>query len=131
MSREEGSIGWQQLREFADVDLAKSFVLSWHVEVDTLVIDIDLYLQPGHPFYEKPRPAEKWCIRPAWIEFPVCDAIHTDDDRRAEVVEVAGLLEHGAIADLVVLDDGEYAMSGEFGTVFISAERPVLRLKGP
>jgi hypothetical protein len=131
MSREDGSIGWQQLREFSDVDLAKSFVLSWHVEVDTLVIDIDLCLQPGHPFYEEPRPAEKRCIRPAWIEFPACDAIHTGDDNRAEVVEVAGVLEHGAIADLAVLDDGQYAISGEFGTVFINAERPILRLKQP
>ena len=131
MSGESETIGWQKLREFADADLAKSFVLSWHVEGDTLVIDIDLCVQPGHPFYEKPRPAEKRCIRPAWIEFPVCDAIHTGADNHAEVVEVAGLLEHGAITDLVVLDDGQYAMSGEFGTVFISAERPVLRLKGP
>ena len=41
------------------VDLAKSFILSWHVEAETLVIDIDLYLEPEHPFYETPRPAEK------------------------------------------------------------------------
>jgi len=130
MSGESETIGWQKLREFADVDLAKSFVLSWHMESETLVIDIDLYLEPGHPFFEKPRPAEKVCIRPAWIEFPVCDDLHKGGDEGAEVVEVAGVLGHGSISDLTVSGDGRYAISGEFGTVFINAERPILRLKG-
>lgn len=131
MSGESETVGWQQLREFADVDLTRSFVLSWHIESETLVIDIDLCLEPGHPFFEKPRPAEKVCIRPAWIEFPVCDALQSGSDDGTKAVEVAGVLGHGAIADLTVLADGRYAISGEFGTVLISAERPILRLKGP
>jgi hypothetical protein len=28
-------------------------------------------------------------------------------------------------------EDGRYEIEGEFGTVCIAAERPVLRLKGP
>jgi hypothetical protein len=131
MSDKDETIGWRQLREFADVDLGKSFVLSWHVELETLFIDIDLYLEPGHPFFEKPRPAEQVCIRPACIEFPVCEGLHLDGSDGGEVVEVAGVLGHGAIADLTVQDDCQYAISGEFGTVFINAERPILRLKGP
>ena len=35
------------------------------------IVDVDLLLQPDHPFYERPRPAEKVCIRPALIEFLV------------------------------------------------------------
>lgn len=62
---------WRKLREFSAVDLTQSFILSWHVEPETLLIDIDVYLTDEHPFYEKPRPAEKTCIRPAIIEFPV------------------------------------------------------------
>jgi len=130
MSGDSETVGWQQLREFADVDLSKSFVLSWRVELETLVIDVDLYLEPGHPFFEKPRPAEKVCIRPAWIEFPVCEGLYLDAGEGGEAVEIAGVLGHGAISDLMVLDDGRYAISGEFGTVFINAERPILRLKG-
>jgi len=131
MSNQNVTAGWQQLREFAYVDLTKSFVLSWRVELGTLIVDIDLFLEPGHPFFEKPRPAEKVCIRPAWIEFPVCGGLHTGGGEGGEVVEVAEVLGHGAISDLVVQDDGRYAISGEFGTVFINAERPILRLKGP
>jgi len=131
MSGENETVGWQQLREFADVDLTKSFVLSWRVELETLIVDIDLFLEPGHPFFEKPRPAEKVCIRPAWIEFPVCESLRKGDGKGSEAVEVAEVLGHGAIADLTVQDDGQYAISGEFGTVFINAERPILRLKGP
>jgi hypothetical protein len=78
----DGKISWRQLREFADVDLTKSFILSWHIEGE-------------------------------------------------EVTEITEKLSHGAISDLSVLDDGQYAISGEFGTVSVVAERPILRLKGP
>jgi len=124
-------ITWRQLREFADVDLTKSFVLSWHTDGETLLIDIDLYLEPEHPFYEEPRPAEKFCIRPARIEFPYCEKLQADVVDGGEVVEMTGKLSHGGISDLYLLDDGRYAISGEFGTVSVIAERPILRLKGP
>ena len=127
---DDGKISWRQLREFADVDLTKSFVLSWHVEGETLIIDIDLYLEAEHPFYEKPRPAEKSCIRPACIEFPYCEALRGDGTDSEGLAELAEQLGHGAISDLVVLDAGRYAISGEFGTVSVIAERPILRLKG-
>ena len=131
MMSDDGKICWRQLREFADVDLTKSFVLSWHTDGETLVIDVDLYLEAEHPFYEKPRPAEKICIRPASIEFPYCEKLQADVVDGDEVLEIAGKLGHGAIDDLNVLDDGRYAISGEFGTVSVIAERPILRLKGP
>ena len=45
-------VGWRKLREFAGVDLTKSFVLSWHVEVETLMIDgDDPVLWPAKPQY--------------------------------------------------------------------------------
>jgi len=131
MMSDDGKISWRQLREFADVDLTKSFVLSWHTEGETLVIDIDLYLEAEHPFYEKPRPAEKTCIRPASIEFPYCEKLQADVAEGDEALEITGKLGHGAIDDVNVLDDGRYAISGKFGTVSVIAERPILRLKGP
>ncbi len=130
MGNSDATIGWRQLREFADVDLSQSFVLSWHVEAEMLVIDVDLYLEPGHPFYETPRPAEVHCIRPAFIEFPYCDELSSAAGGGGEVAEIAANLGLGAISDLVVLEDSRYAISGEFGTVSVVAERPILRLKG-
>ncbi len=129
MDDTDGRISWRQLREFADVDLSKSFVLSWHVESEMLVIDVDLFLEPHHPFYEKPRPAEKICIRPAVIEFPYCDEIQVGDAASTDVVEIAGQLGHGAIDDLSVSGEGRYEINGEFGNVSLNAERPVLKLK--
>lgn len=128
---DEQDITWRQLREFADVDLSKSFVLSWNMEGEVLVIDIDLYLEPEHPFYEEPRPAEKICIRPACIEFPFCEELRADTVESGQTTEINEELRLGAIDDLRVLDDGRYAISGEFGTVSVIAERPILRLKGP
>jgi len=120
---------WRQLREFADVDLTRSYVLSWHVESDTLFIDIDIYLNPEHPFYEQPRPAEKVCIRPAYIEFPYCEALGPDGGGEAELVDTAANLGHGALTGFRRLPDARYEITGEFGTVFISAERPMLKFK--
>lgn len=131
MDASGGDIGWRHLREFVDVDVSRSFVIGWHVERAMLVIDVDLYLEPDHPFYETPRPAEKVCVRPAVIEFPYCDELVSDRVTGANVLEIAGNLGHGAIEDLRVVADGRYEISGEFGTVSVNAERPILKLKGP
>lgn len=122
---------WRRLHEFADVDLTRSYVLSWHLDGDALMVDIDLFLTPEHPFYEKPRPAEKVCIRPAVIEFPYCDSLRVDGALTGKAVDIAGKIDHGPISDLRRLGSGHYEISGEFGTVEIDAERPILRLKGP
>ena len=128
----DDSVDWRKLREFAGVDLSKSFVLSWRVRGDSLCVDVDLYLTPDHPFYEKPRPAEKVCIRPAVIEFPYCETLTIDgqggDDGIDTVAEGIGL---GAITGLVRRDEGPYELEGKFGRVSIDAERPILRLRQP
>jgi len=130
MNEHEGSIDWRMLREFAAVDLTKSFVLSWRIEAGTLLIDVDLYLTPGHPFYEKPRPVEKVCIRPAVIEFPYCKNLKTDGDNDdLDLNEGVLKLGLGAISAARRLADGNFAVGGEFGAILIDAERPILRLK--
>lgn len=120
MSAAGARTNWRQLREFRAVDLCGSYVVAWKIRAETLSLDVDLQLTQEHPFYEKPRPAEKVCIRPAVIEFPYC----------AKPVTTAGL-DIGRIDDLNVLADGHYEIRGEFGIVEIDAERPILRLKSP
>ncbi len=124
-------VDWRRLREFSDVDLARSFVLSWHVESDTLLVDIDLFLTPDHPFYEAPRPAEKVCIRPAVIEFPYCESLRADKVPGEGLAGIAAGIPHGPIASFRRLANGHYEIGGEFGTVVVDAERPILRLKSP
>lgn len=126
-----GPTDWRKLLEFAAVDLDQSFILSWHFDSKTLMIDIDVHLTSDHPFYEKPRPAEKVCIRPAIIEFPYCEKLTVDDGASATIAETAKGLGHGVIEGMRRHADGRYEINGEFGTVFISADRPILRLKGP
>jgi len=122
---------WRKLREFAAVDLTRSFILSWHLESETVLIDIDLFLTEEHPFYEKPRPSEKVCIRPAIIEFPFCDSLTIDGVNDGEIQDLVDELGHGAISGLQRHQGGHYEIVGEFAKVTISAERPILRLKGP
>ncbi len=129
----EDVIDWRDLREFKAVDLSKSFVLSWDTESESLMIDLDLYLCPDHAFYEKPRPAEKACFRPASLEFPYCSAIRSgaNADASQSVGDAAEALRLGAIEGLRRVGKGRYEITGKFGVVGIQAERPLLRLKGP
>ncbi len=122
---------WRQLREFAGVDLTNSFVLSWHAEAGALLVDVDVCLLPEHAFYEKPRPAEKACIRPAYVEFPHCEGLGLNGEFESDTFDIAGNIGHGGISGFCRRADGRYEISGEFGTVLVDAERPILRLKGP
>ena len=132
MSADQGAVDWRRLREFADVDLTESFVLSWHYQAGTLFIDVDLLLLPDHPFYETPRPAEKVCIRPAIVEFPFCEKVTAEAAGEiGNISTVVDQLGHGAINGLQRLADGCYEISGAFGVVRIEAERPLLKLKSP
>lgn len=131
MPGDSEAIDWRKLREFAGVDLTGSFVLTWALETGTLFIDSDVLLLPTHPFYEKPRPAEKVCIRPAVMEFPFCTSVSVDGVAgRDDIKGCVSRLGHGAIRGMQRYADGRYELQGEFGTVIIEAERPVLRLKG-
>lgn len=128
----EDATDWRQLREFTAVDLTQSFILSCDVQSETLLIDVDLYLTPEHPFYEKPRPKQKVCIRPAVIEFPYCETITGDGiGDAASIADAARSIRPGAITGFRRRADGRYEISGAFGGVLVDAERPILRLKGP
>ena len=123
---------WTEFREFATVDLEQSFVIAWESEGQSLMIDLDVVLRPEHTFYEEPRPAEGACYRPAVIEFPTCTQITAPGiDGGEDVAEAIESLQAGRIAGFRRTGNGRYAISGEFGTVGINSERPLLRLKAP
>jgi hypothetical protein len=125
------STNWTELREFRAVDLTESFVLSWNVYSGSLQIDLDLFLCPEHAFYERPRPKERACYRPAVLEFPYCSRIESAAHRGSAdaVSAIAAKLAAGKIRGFRLVDDGRYEISGAFGEVEIHAERPILRLK--
>jgi hypothetical protein len=125
------STPWQELREFASVDLAESFVLTWKFASGELLIDVDLFLCPTHPFYEKPRPSQGACFRPAEIQFPECTVLNgvRPDDPDSDIADIASAVGSGKISDLQRIGEGVYRLSGQFGDIEICAERPILRLK--
>lgn len=122
---------WTELREFKAVDLTASFVLSWTLERAALLIDIDVCLEPEHPFYEAPRPAELACIRPAVLEFPDCKRLDVDTGSggRPATADISAGLGHGRVLGLRRVGDGVYRLDGQFGSVVVHAGRPLLRLR--
>lgn len=126
----EGTIGWRELREFAGIDVDRSFVLSWTLDRETLCVDADVQLRPDHPFYEPPRRRETACMRAASIEFPYCTGLRLNGLATGDALaSVVAALPPGAIGDLVRHDGGAYVLTGDFGTVEIDSERPLLRLR--
>jgi hypothetical protein len=125
------STNWTKLREFRAVDLTESFVLSWGANSGSLQIDLDLFLCPEHAFYERPRPKERACYRPAVLEFPHCTRLVSTASRGSAdaVSSISEKLIAGKISGLRLLDDGHYEIAGAFGKVEIHAERPILRLR--
>lgn len=127
----EDVTNWTELREFTAVDLEQSFVVGWETEGESLLIDLDLFLNPEHAFYEQPRPAEGACFRQAVIEFVDCTKVSAPGNADAsDVAEAIKSLRTGRISGLRRNGDGYYEIFGEFGTVGISAERPLLRMIG-
>jgi hypothetical protein len=130
----EDVVDWTDLREFRAVELTRSFVLTWKTDKESLLIDLDLCLAAAHALYERPRPAEGDCFRPAILEFPDCtsvtDATAESTPETAAVAIAICKLSHGRIRGLRLITDGEYELSGAFGTVRINADRPLLRLDG-
>lgn len=132
MADADAATDWRKLREFAAVDLTRSFVLSWEVQSGILQVDIDLHLTPEHALYEEPRPAQKVCIRPAVIEFPYCESVVADTvPATTKPAAVAAELGLGAIDGFRRLADGRNELRGTFGIVVIDAERPLVRFKQP
>ena len=126
----EDTTDWTELREFAAVGLEQSFVLSWHLDSTSLTLDLDLFLCPDHPFYEKPRPSEKACYRAAFLEFPACTQVHVAGKiEQLALSETIQSLEAGLISGLMRTGDGRYEFHGKFGTAEIRADRPLLRIK--
>lgn len=126
------STDWRQLPEFVGVDLTKSYILSWHMQAGVLAIDVDLFLTSEHPYYETPRPAEKVCIRSAIVDFPYCESVSINGVEIGEAVaETVAGLGPGVIVGLRRMREGPFEIVGDFGTVLIDAERPILRLRAP
>ena len=121
---------WTELREFFGVDITRSFALSWTFENGSLLVDLDLFLKPEHPYYEEPRPSEKGCFRAAFLEFPNCRSARQADgeasDNRDEAISA---IAPGAIRGFMRTGEGKYELRGDFGVVAVASDRPLLKIK--
>lgn len=115
---------WNELRVFSGINLERSFVLSWNKEGDELKAEMDLVLNPAHPFYETPRPAERECFRPGLVVFPQCASVN---GRQAEDVDPEQL-NYGRIESFRELNEGCYELLGVFGRVLVESEEPTLQI---
>ena len=121
---------WRSLREFRGIDLSASFALGFKFDGGKFQVDADLCLLEDHAFYETPRPAEKACFRPASIDFDDCREIVVDSGESAtDLRSAAAAIGGGQMRDFRKTGPARYRFEGDFGTVAIIAERPVVRFR--
>lgn len=61
---------WREMEEFSHMDLEDSWVTSWRVTEEELVVEVEASLWPGHPEYETPIYGNHTCYKPAQVVFP-------------------------------------------------------------
>lgn len=105
---------WYDFLPLSEVELQKSYLLSWGRQANDVLLEVDALLAPGHPMYEPPRPAEGGCFRPGELIFP--NAININ------VVPTDA--PSGLIHFFVELEEGHYFLEGEFGRITIASDPP-------
>ena len=111
---------WEELPLFSGIDLHDSFVLGWKFEGGSLCFELEASIWPESKYYVPPKPGEHTCYRKATLQFlgakevvglkPISSVrFMTDPD---------GSIDYGNI-DSLVISNGDYSVSGEFGVVKI------------
>lgn len=116
---------------FEHVMIQDCWVLGWRHVSDTVAIDIEASLWPGHPEYSTPMPDEWTCYKPAELLFTgVVSVSGLRDQSTVRANEDPDeMLDYGAIETLERARNG-YKIEGEFGKVTIVASGVCLRVRG-
>lgn len=106
----------EQHPKLAGIDLDTSYIIGVIYDDDSLTLEMDFHLLPGHPRYEEPD-SEEGCYRKGFIRFADFDDLRLRKTRAAEGEEV----------DLSIINsatiEGEYAfIDSGWGEIELTAQ---------
>lgn len=110
--------------------LEDSYVLAIHLSGAELAFDLEVVLRSDHPQYAPPKSGEQHCYRHARLSFG-----HPKEVRfgggpaslrpTADPDELADL---GNIDSLTRSEDGRFAVAGDWGSIEVRSDPPVIEL---
>ncbi len=109
------------IKELIGIQLQDSFVLSWGMNRDSLVFDVEFSLWPEHPQYQTPKPNEWTCYQRGKLLFEGVSSqqgLLSIDNVRSST-DASGELDYGNIDELEEINDGEFRICGDFGVAHI------------
>lgn len=121
-----GSMHYSQIPGFEGVYLEDSWVLQIIREANSLVFVVDLVLLESHPSYSPPTAGEQYCYRRAQVIFGNLRSLRWKSGVSRAATDASGETDLGSFDEFRVRAD-EYAFSGDFGSIVIAADAPVIR----
>jgi hypothetical protein len=118
--------GYEEIAGLDNVYLEESWVLGVYESDDDLTFDLEVVLTDGHPQWEPPKPGEMYCYRRTALTFSNVRGIEWLERGTRPATDATGSEDWGHI-DTFVADGGRYELTGDWGRVRFSSERPQLR----
>lgn len=101
-----------------------SYVLSIDEASGSLVFELEAVLTDEHPQFERPKKGEQYCYRRVLLRFLNADYLEWLDRRFTTFLDASGESDYGNI-DRFVIDNGCYALSGDWGAVIVKGDLEV------
>ena len=113
---------------FKDVGLC--FVLGWDYSSDTLVVELDVGLSPGHPEHKQPNPGEIGHFVRGVLAFRNVESINglLAQENVRPALGADGEPDYDEVHCLCSDDMRTFYLEGEFGEVWLVSESPQLEL---
>ena len=116
---------------FEHVDLQGSIVLSWRIETDRLIVELEISLMPSHPQYSERMPGERSCFRRGRLVFPKIRSVSGlfSMDEVQPSIDATGSPDYDTVYTLKSDDGRLFYFEGEFGEVTLECGAPRLDLE--
>ena len=112
---------------FEDLYLEDSWVLSIEAGPSSLSLLMDLVLRESHPDYRTPSRDERYCYRKGLIRFDGVSELTWKSKSMRPAIDASGEEDFGSIDQFEEIGD-RYLVSGDFGTIEVTSEAPVVEL---
>lgn len=117
---------YSQIPGFEGVYLEDSWVLQIIREANSLVFVVDLVLRESHPSYSSPTTGEQYCYRRAQVTFGSLRSLRWESGVSRAATDASGETDLGSFDEFRVRADA-YALSGDFGSIVLAADAPIIR----
>jgi hypothetical protein len=122
------SHSYETIDALAHILLEDSWVLGIAVTPDRVEFELEYVLLETHPLYKQPPPHEAHCYVRGTLSFADVRRVAWSEIGAPPATDATGGLDFGHI-DVFTIDDGVFALVGDFGELeIVSSREPVVTL---